>query len=71
MEMAQFIGFYLLECNRFQNGKGSSKNNPVGGLHNTNGVTPLQFDRILLNKEVQLGVWRPQLLFQYSTLSHI
>lgn len=27
-------------------------NNPVGGLHNTNGVTPLQFDRILLNKEV-------------------
>nr|DAG30782.1 MAG TPA: hypothetical protein [Caudoviricetes sp.] len=38
---------------------------------NTNGVTPLQFDRILLNKEVQPGVWRPRLLFQYSTLSHI
>ena len=36
---------------------------------NTNGVIRNRLS--LLNKEVQPGVWRPRLLFQYSTLSRI
>nr|DAO38541.1 MAG TPA: hypothetical protein [Bacteriophage sp.] len=59
MEMAQFIGFYLLECNRFQNGKGSSKNNPVGRLHNTNGVPHKKTSSSVASRRLNRGHHNP------------